>query len=140
MKQYNFSCQSMPKLLGIGHVSQLLKISPSTLRTYELEGLISPEYKKGKKGYSHEQVTWIACIRYMIQDKGISIPGLTRLLKLVPCWEIADCSTKVKKTCRANRFTMRYLDRSVQWPNITLEEKGVCKSINSQVLTIQAIH
>ncbi len=140
MKHHNHPYQLVPELLGMGHVSQILQISPATLRTYELEGLITPEYKKGQKGYSHEQIAWIACIRRMIQDKGISIPALTRLLRLAPCWEIADCPTETQKTCKARELTARYLDRSVHWTNTTPERQRIRESFNKHALSSQMIH
>ncbi len=111
MSNKNSSLDHSCILLSPGHVAKMLQISPSTLRTYELEGLVSPSYRRGRKGYSHEHVNWISCMRFLIQDKGISIPGLTRLLRLAPCWEIANCSRETKKACKARAFTVEHLKR-----------------------------
>ncbi len=125
MRYCNLHHNPSTRLLASGHVSKILQISPATLRTYELEGLIRPEYKRGKKGYSHEQVGWIACIRHIVQDKGISIPGLIRLLRLIPCWEIAECPPEIQKECKACRFTMRYLDKPIPWPHNILIDQAI---------------
>ncbi len=109
MNYKNSSLDHSRTLLSLGQVARMLKISPSTLRTYELEGLVTPSYRRGRKGYSYEHINWISCMRFLIQDKGISIPGLTRLLKLAPCWEIANCSCETKTTCKARTFTYEYL-------------------------------
>ena len=37
----------------------------------------------------------------MIHEEGISIPGLKKLLKLIPCWEVAGCPPDVVDGCLA---------------------------------------
>ena len=37
----------------------------------------------------------------MIHDEGISIPGIKKLLRYAPCYEIADCREDVQCTCEA---------------------------------------
>ncbi len=99
--------------LSPGQVSRLLRISQSTLRHYEAEGLVLSNFNRGRQIYTSEQVNWVSCIRHMIQDVGISIPGLKRLLKLAPCWEIADCPMETRHSCNARHLTKRYLEREI---------------------------
>ncbi len=106
----NKSTTHYPKI-NANHLFSLLDIKPSTVRTYELEGLVRPTYSRGQRFFSHEQVTWVSCIRHMIQEKGISIPGLTRLLRLCPCWEIADCPKKTREQCSSKWISMEYLEQ-----------------------------
>ena len=87
----------------IGVAARLLDVHPRTLRLYEAEGLIRPSYQGSRRLYSQNDVHWIACMRSMIHDQGISIPGLKRLLALTPCWDIADCPAEVHEQCGAKR-------------------------------------
>ena len=87
--------------LSTHQVSKLLDIQPATLRLYEMEGLLKPTYIKGSRYFTQEHLGWLACLKTMIQDEGISIPGLTRLLKLCPCWEILDCPEGTRTRCSA---------------------------------------
>ncbi len=85
----------------IGVAARMLGVHPRTLRIYENEGLIRPRYKGGRRLFSHNDIQWTTCLRSMIHDDGISIPGIKKLLALVPCWEIADCPPEVHEACEA---------------------------------------
>jgi len=85
----------------IGVAAKLLDVHPRTLRLYEAEGLISPHYKGGRRIFSQSDIQWVSCLRSMIHDEGISIPGIKRLLKYEPCWKILDCPKEVYESCEA---------------------------------------
>ncbi len=85
----------------IGVAARLLDVHPRTLRIYEAEGLVKPFHKGSRRLFSPNDIKWISCIRSMIHDQGISIPGIKRLLELAPCWEIAECPSDVCDTCAA---------------------------------------
>jgi MerR family transcriptional regulator/heat shock protein HspR len=90
----------------ISVAAKLLGIHPRTIRLYELEGLLAPA-RLGQKLYlSHNDIAWIQCLRNLIHDKGISIPGIKKLLDLSPCWEIKNCPPTSREGCSA------YQDRS----------------------------
>jgi MerR family transcriptional regulator/heat shock protein HspR len=95
----------------IGVAAKLLDVHPRTLRIYEAEGLIRPDHQGARRLYSTNDVKWIFCLRSMIHDQGISIPGIKRLLQFAPCWEIADCPPEVHETCEAavDRTAPRHL-------------------------------
>lgn len=95
----------------IGVAAKLLDVHPRTLRIYEAEGLIHPQIKGARRLYSLNDIRWISCLRSMIHEQGISIPGLKRLLTLAPCWEIAECPPEVHVTCASlvDRATPRAL-------------------------------
>jgi MerR family transcriptional regulator/heat shock protein HspR len=86
---------------SIGVAAQLLQVHPRTLRIYEDEGLIKPARNGNRRVFSQNDVTWIGCIRKMIHDEGISIPGIKKLLRYAPCWEITDCPREVCESCTA---------------------------------------
>ncbi|MEZ0328271.1 MAG: MerR family transcriptional regulator [Dissulfuribacterales bacterium] len=84
----------------IGVAARILNVHPRTLRLYEAEGFIKPSYVGPRRLFSQNDMDWIACLRSMIHDEGISMPGLKRLLGLVPCWEIANCPCEVRQNCK----------------------------------------
>lgn len=86
---------------SIGVAAQLLNVHPRTLRIYEEEGLIKPARNGNRRIFSQNNLTWITCIRKMIHDEGISIPGIKKLLRYAPCWEITDCPREVCEPCTA---------------------------------------
>jgi len=91
----------------IGVAAKLLDVHPRTLRIYEADGLVHPQHNGSRRLYSLNDIKWVSCVRSMIHDQGISIPGLKMLLTLAPCWEIAECPSEVHETCEC------LFDRSV---------------------------
>ena len=91
----------------IGTAAELLGVHPRTLRLYEEGGLIRPARKNNRRFYSANDLRWISCVRYMIHEQGLNQEGLRRLLALIPCWEINDCSSEARAECTAweNRST-----------------------------------
>jgi MerR family transcriptional regulator/heat shock protein HspR len=85
----------------IGVASQLLDVHPRTLRIYEEEELIKPHRQGTRRLYSQNDLQWITCLRSMIHDQGISIPGIRKLLRYAPCYEIAECPDEVHCNCDA---------------------------------------
>ena len=92
-------------LYTIGVASELLDVHPRTLRIYEEEGLIKPSRKGGKRLYSKNDIKFIECIRNLIHDENISIPGIKKLLQFAPCWKLKDC--KDKDNCTVESCTKR---------------------------------
>jgi MerR family transcriptional regulator/heat shock protein HspR len=85
----------------IGVAAKLLNVHPRTLRIYEAEGLIKPAHRGSRRMFSPNDIRWIDCLRKMIHEQGISIPGLKKLLKLIPCWEVAGCPADIHEGCLA---------------------------------------
>lgn len=85
----------------IGVASRLLDVHPRTLRIYENEGLIKPHRQGSRRLYSPNDVQWITCLRSLIHEQGISIPGIKKLLRFATCYEIADCPEGVHCSCDA---------------------------------------
>ena len=96
----------------IGVAARLLNVHPRTLRIYEDEGLIRPERQGERRLYSQNDITWIGCLRSMIHDEGISIPGIKKLLQFASCYEISDCSKE--KHCTCDAVVDRALPRSLR--------------------------
>ncbi len=91
------SCPVFP----IGVAAKMLGVHPRTLRIYESEGLLRPKYHGPRRLFSQNDIQWVICLRSMIHDEGISIPGVKKLLDLAPCWEIMDCPPEIHETCEA---------------------------------------
>ncbi len=86
----------------ISSAATLLGISVHTLRMYEREGLIIPFKKEsGQRLYSDRDVERIQCIRRTIQKDKINIEGMRRILALIPCWAIVNCSDEDRASCMA---------------------------------------
>ncbi|QIJ72878.1 MerR family transcriptional regulator [Thermosulfuriphilus ammonigenes] len=94
-------------IFPISVASKLLGLHPRTLRIYEEEGLIKPARIGQKRYFSHNDLEWIKCLRQLIHEEGISIPGIKKLLTLSPCWEIKNCPEEVRAQCSA------YQDRTI---------------------------
>ena len=86
---------------SIGVAAQLVNVHPRTLRIYEDEGLVKPARNGNRRIFSQNDIIWIGCVRKMIHDEGISIPGIKKLLRYAPCWEITDCPRDVCESCTA---------------------------------------
>ena len=85
----------------MGVAARLLDVHPRTLRIYEEEGLIKPQRQGGKRFFSQNDIIWIQCLRKLIHDENISIPGIKKLLELMPCWKLKDCPPEVRANCSA---------------------------------------
>lgn len=55
-----------PKYLTVGETAWILGVSPSTLRLWENEGLISPARRAGRyRLYNHEVLGVLKCIKFL---------------------------------------------------------------------------
>jgi MerR family transcriptional regulator, heat shock protein HspR len=90
----------------ISVAAKLLGVHPRTIRIYEDEGLIKPARQGQKRYFSQDDIQWIECLRHLIHEDGISIPGIKKLLSLSPCWEIKVCPPEKRDRCSA------YIDRT----------------------------
>lgn len=101
------SVDNSEPIYPISVAAKLLSVHPRTLRIYEEEGLIKPARQGGKRYFSNNDIEWIKCLRGLIHDKGISIPGIKMLLELTPCWQITKCPPEKRDNCSA------YIDRTI---------------------------
>ena len=100
-KRETMAIDNKEAIYPISVAAKLLSVHPRTLRIYENEGLIKPARKGNKRYYSHDDISWIHCLRDLIHEKGISIPGIKMLLELTPCWKIKKCPPEVRELCSA---------------------------------------
>ncbi len=86
----------------IGVAAELLGVSVPTLRKYEDDNLILPyRTESNHRRYSPKDIEILQCIREMIDEYGVSISGIGRLLALIPCWEIRQCGVNSRENCDA---------------------------------------
>ncbi|MBK7104263.1 MAG: MerR family transcriptional regulator [Ignavibacteriae bacterium] len=84
----------------ISNAAKILEISVHTLRMYEREGLIIPFRKSSNQRlFSDKDLERIRCIKNTISDIKINIEGIRRILALLPCWSIINCSQKDRNNC-----------------------------------------
>jgi len=75
-------------LLNIGTVAESLGISEQMVRLYEEKGLILPERTAtNRRMYSLHDLERLHCIRQMIEQHGLTLNGIRRVLSFLPCWE-----------------------------------------------------
>jgi MerR family transcriptional regulator/heat shock protein HspR len=94
--------KTMP-LYAIGIAAELLDVHPRTLRLYEASGLIKPARRNKRRLYTDHDLAWVRCVRYLIHEKGLNQEGLRRLLALIPCWDIKQCSPAQCASCAAQQ-------------------------------------
>jgi len=86
----------------ISNAANLLGISVHTMRMYEREGLIIPFKKEsGQRLYSDKDIERIKCIRISINEEKLNIQGIRKILSLIPCWAIVECSETDRANCQA---------------------------------------
>ncbi len=89
-------------LYTISTASSLCGLSVHTLRMYEREGLLIPFKKSsGHRLFSEMDLERIKCIQSTINVEKINIEGIRRLLALIPCWKIINCSESDRAKCEA---------------------------------------
>lgn len=72
----------------IGEAAARLGLHPRTLMAYERIGLVKPERRSNRRMYSDNEIRWLGCVQVMNREGGISLQGLSTLLRFVPCWAI----------------------------------------------------
>jgi len=70
-----------PKYLTVGETARILGVSPSTLRLWENEGLISPARSAGRyRLYNHEILSVLKRIKFLRDVQKLGVPGIRKVL------------------------------------------------------------
>jgi MerR family transcriptional regulator/heat shock protein HspR len=89
-------------VISIGTLAQKVGLSVSAIRKYESEGLIiSHRTPSGHRLFSHEDIDRVRIIHHLIQEVGLNIEGIRRLLAMLPCWELSSESRAEREKCPA---------------------------------------
>ncbi|MGQ0721594.1 MAG: MerR family transcriptional regulator [Candidatus Eiseniibacteriota bacterium] len=75
-------------LQSIGRASEALGVHPRTLMAYERIGLVRPARRSNRRHYSPDELRWLGCVQTLNREGGISLQGLSTMLRFVPCWAI----------------------------------------------------
>lgn len=68
-------------VIFISMAAQMLEMHPQTLRKYERLGLVRPERTIGSmRLYSREQIERLRFIKSLVEDEGVNLAGVQRLL------------------------------------------------------------
>jgi MerR family transcriptional regulator/heat shock protein HspR len=115
---------------SIGMASKMLNVHPRTLRIYESEGLIVIKRISGKRMFSQNDLIRIECLRTLIHEENLSIPGIKKLLEFTPCWKLKECpSEKRQKCCELSgkkkkcwEFSQKTCEKTCQTCEVYLKE------------------
>ena len=89
-------------VISIGTAAGMVGLSVSALRKYEREGLlIYHRTGTGRRLLSRADIERIGIIQHLINELGLNIEGIRRLLALLPCWKLRPCSDAEKSRCPA---------------------------------------
>jgi len=95
-------------VISIGTLAKKVGLSVSTIRKYEIEGLIIPHRTAtGRRLFSHEDIDRVRTIHSLIREKGLNIEGIRRLLAMLPCWELTPRGGAALEQCSAARDALR---------------------------------
>jgi MerR family transcriptional regulator/heat shock protein HspR len=94
------SADELP-IYSLRETAKRLNVHPQTLRKYLDEGLIRPIRQGTRWKFSQKDIMWTECLRSMVHTQKISIPGLKKLLQIVPCWMAASCPVEIQCHCPA---------------------------------------
>jgi MerR family transcriptional regulator/heat shock protein HspR len=89
-------------VISIGTAARMVGLSVSALRKYEREGLLLFfRSESGRRLLSYSDLRRIKMIQQLINEIGLNIEGIRRLLALLPCWELKPCSEDEREECHA---------------------------------------
>lgn len=72
----------------ISTASRLLGMHPQTLRKYERLGLVQPTRTLGSmRVYTHDELTRLRLIKHLVDEAGINLAGVQRLLSIAQSLE-----------------------------------------------------
>jgi DNA-binding transcriptional MerR regulator len=83
----------------IGVVSEILGVHPRTLRIWEIEGLVKPSRRGGKRFYSDADLTWLRAMRKLLSEERLNLTGIKRMLQVAPSWEATGLPEDAKTAC-----------------------------------------
>jgi MerR family transcriptional regulator/heat shock protein HspR len=88
-------------VLTIGVVAAELGVSPQAIRLYESEGMVLPvKTDTGRRMFSMHDVERLKCVRRMINEQGMNMAGIKRVMALIPCWDYRGGFDEVCRECR----------------------------------------
>jgi MerR family transcriptional regulator/heat shock protein HspR len=95
-------------VISIGTAAKIVGLSVSALRKYENEGLLKFHRTATKRRLlSRADIDRIKMIQHLINDIGLNMEGIRRILALLPCWDLKPCPDEDRQKCQATNDHMR---------------------------------
>ncbi len=89
-------------VISIGTAARILSLSVSALRKYEKEGLLLyHRTPTGRRLLCRADINRVRMIKHLVNDLGLNMEGIRRLLALLPCWELMPCTKEQRNRCIA---------------------------------------
>jgi MerR family transcriptional regulator/heat shock protein HspR len=82
--------------------STLSGIPVHSIRQYIDKGLIIPFKKESNRNlFSQVDILRLKYINNLLNVEGLNIAGIRKLLAIIPCWAVRDCSKEEREACQA---------------------------------------
>lgn len=112
------------ELIFISMAAEMLEMHPQTLRKYERLGLVRPARTIGSmRLYSHEEIERLRFIKYLVEDEGVNLAGVQRLLS------VAEAFRRIRPLVREDALsrdgTRRRLAREIEQLGALLGLDGI---------------
>ncbi len=86
----------------IGEAAKRIGVSVPTLRMYENAGLIIPfRTETNRRFYSSHDIKYLLLLQDLIRNHRLNLEAIKKLLSIIPCWIIKNCTFKIYRTCAA---------------------------------------
>jgi MerR family transcriptional regulator/heat shock protein HspR len=91
----NSSVESTTPVYTLSTTSTLSGIPVHSIRQYIDKGLIIPFKKESNRNlFSQIDILRLKYINNLLIEDGLNIAGIRKLLALIPCWVIRECSAE----------------------------------------------
>ncbi|KKK58279.1 hypothetical protein LCGC14_3046050, partial [marine sediment metagenome] len=90
--------EAMP-VYTIGIAAEFLGVCSATLRLWEKKGIVKPARIGKNRFYSKYDIDRLECIKHLLHEMRINIAGVKEILDSKFCWEVKNCSEKMRKDC-----------------------------------------
>ena len=127
------SIKSTSPVYTLSTTSALSGIPVHSIRQYMDKGLIIPFKKESSRNlFSQVDILRLKYIHKLLDEDGLNIAGIRKLLALIPCWAIRQCSDEERKDCQSFH--------SDAYPCWEASEKGtLCKNTNCRECEVYRI-
>jgi MerR family transcriptional regulator/heat shock protein HspR len=125
--------ESTTPVYTLSTTSALSGIPVHSIRQYIDKGLIIPFKKESNRTlFSQIDILRLKYINNLLNEGGLNIAGIRKLLAIIPCWAIRKCSAGERQTCQAYDVDA--------YPCWDASEKGtLCKNTNCRECDVYRI-
>lgn len=129
----NSIIESTTPVYTLSTTSTLSAIPVHSIRQYIDRGLIIPFKKESNRNlFSQVDILRLKYINRLLNEEGLNIAGIRKLLAIIPCWAVRECSAGERETCQAYQS-----DSDPCWE---ASEKGtLCKNTNCRECEVYRI-